>query len=213
VLGHEDANRRKDTVRTRKLNTIIAVTALVVAVLGATPLGRAASRFVLPNGSVGANQLKKDAVTGAKVKNGSLSAADFKTGQLAAGPQGAQGPQGSKGDTGAPGAQGAQGIPGTPGAKGDKGDTGAAGAPGVSGWQKVLVSPTIIQPGGTNGSTAQCPAGKKVLGGGYYAFDGMVVVSYSGPNTLQDTSWHVDAKNVDSKDATIQAFVICANVS
>ena len=108
-----------------KLNTIIAVTALVVAVFGSTPLGHAAGRLVLPKASVGAGQLKANAVNGAKVKDGSLTAADFKAGALPAGPQG---PKGDKGDTGAPGAtgpQGEQGVPGTPGAsRGEKGDPG-----------------------------------------------------------------------------------------
>src|SRR5262245_408155 len=90
-----------------KITPLIAVTALVVAVLGATPLGHAASRHVLPKNSVGAVQLKKssvggkkiakNAVTSLKVKNGSLLAADFKAGQL---------PQGPKGDRGEPGPPG-----------------------------------------------------------------------------------------------------------
>jgi hypothetical protein len=93
-----------------KTTTIIAVTALVVACLAATPVGQAAGRFVLGKNSVGTAQLKKNAVTGAKVKNGSLLAADFKTGQLLAGPQGPKGNTGAKGDTGA---KGADGLPGT----------------------------------------------------------------------------------------------------
>jgi hypothetical protein len=83
-----------------KTPTVIAVTALVVAALAATPIGQAAGRFVLAKNSVGTPQLKKNAVTSVKVKNGSLLAADFKLGQLPAGPQG---PQGPKGDAGAPG--------------------------------------------------------------------------------------------------------------
>lgn len=99
-----------------KITTIIAVTALVVAVLGATPLGQAASRLVLPKNSVGAVQIKKSAVgskkiaknaiTSPKVKDGSLLAADFKAGQLPAGPKGDPGAQGPKGDKGVPGAAG-----------------------------------------------------------------------------------------------------------
>ena len=79
-----------------KLNTIIAVTALAIAAFGATPLGHAATRFVLPKNSVGSGQLKKNAVTGAKIKNGTLTAAKFKKGQLPAGPA----PQGVGGDPG-----------------------------------------------------------------------------------------------------------------
>jgi hypothetical protein len=55
-----------------KTTTIIAITALVVACLAATPVGQAAGKFVLGKNSVGTKQLKKNAVTGVKVKNGSL---------------------------------------------------------------------------------------------------------------------------------------------
>ena len=65
-----------------KTPTIIAITALAVAVLFATPLGQAAGNLVLAKNSVGAAQLKKNAVNSLKVKNGTLVAADFKAGQL-----------------------------------------------------------------------------------------------------------------------------------
>jgi hypothetical protein len=70
-----------------------------------------------------------------------------------------------------------------------------------------------MPPGNVNGSTATCPAGKKILGGGYYSFDGTVAVTYSGPSDGKDGNWHVDAKNIDTKDASIQAFAICATIS
>jgi hypothetical protein len=72
--------------------------------------------------AVTAAKIKKDAVTGAKVKNRTLLAADFKAGQLPAGPQGPkgdpgpQGPRGEKGDTGAPGAVRAYALVRTSGA-------------------------------------------------------------------------------------------------
>lgn len=90
-------------MKSSKTPTIIAITALVVSVLAATPLGHAAGRLVLAKSSVGTKQLKKNAVTSIKVRNGSLLAADFKAGQLPSGPQGPKGdpgPQGPKGDTG-----------------------------------------------------------------------------------------------------------------
>lgn len=65
-----------------KIPTIIAVTALVVAVLGATPLGQAAGRLVLAKNSVGAAQLKKDAVTSVKIKNDQVTGADVKESSL-----------------------------------------------------------------------------------------------------------------------------------
>ena len=93
-------------MRTSKITTALAVAALVVAVLGTTPLGHAAGS-ILPRNSVGTVQVKKAAitsgklhtgsVTGAKVLDGSLTAADFKAASLPAGPKG------DKGDTGATG--------------------------------------------------------------------------------------------------------------
>ena len=63
----------------------------------------------LPANSVGAAQIKKDAVDSNKVKDRSLLATDFKTGQLPRGETGANGAAGATGQTGATGARGAAG--------------------------------------------------------------------------------------------------------
>src|SRR5215212_8100355 len=107
-------SRRERSVK-KAPATILSVTALVAAVLGASPVGEAAKNVVLPNASVGTTQLKKNAVTSTKVKNGSLSAADFAPGTHevgAQGPAGAIGPAGPKGDTGEPGVAGQAGAQG-----------------------------------------------------------------------------------------------------
>src|SRR5919106_1168455 len=90
----------------------VAFAALMVA-LGGTSYAIAQ----LPANSVGTKQLKKNAVTSAKVKNRSLLANDFKRGQL---------PRGEKGDPGARGPAGPQG------AAGPQGPAGAQGPPAVS---------------------------------------------------------------------------------
>ncbi|HKB20819.1 MAG TPA: hypothetical protein VKC65_07365 [Gaiellaceae bacterium] len=90
-------------MKSPKTPTVIAVTALVVAALAATPIGQAAGRIVLGKNSVGTVQLKKNAVTSAKVRDGSLRAADFGAGQLPAGPQGPKGDTGDRGAQGDPG--------------------------------------------------------------------------------------------------------------
>ena len=79
----------------------------------------------LPRSSVGAPQIKPNAVTSPKVKDGSLLARDFKAGQLPGGSPGA------KGDTGP------QGAPGTPG-QSIKGDPGSAAASAVFGGVQNL---------------------------------------------------------------------------
>jgi hypothetical protein len=76
---------------------VIATLALFLALGG----GAAYAASTLGKNTVGAKQLKKNAVTGAKVKDRSLSAGDFKAGQL---PAGERGPQGVRGAPGAPGA-------------------------------------------------------------------------------------------------------------
>jgi hypothetical protein len=60
----------------------------------------------LPRNSVGAGQIKAGAVRSSEVKDRSLRAKDFATGQL---------PTGAKGDRGATGATGPRGAAGTPG--------------------------------------------------------------------------------------------------
>src|SRR3954453_11078628 len=80
-------------IRTRLTYANVAATlALVFAITGG-----AYAAIQLPKDSVGAKQLKRNAVRSAKVKNGSLLAKDFKAGQL---PAGARGPQGPKGEMG-----------------------------------------------------------------------------------------------------------------
>src|SRR3712207_6811390 len=83
---------------------VVALLALFVA-MGGT--GYAALK--LPKNSVGAKQLKKNAVTSAKVKNRSLLARDFRAGQLPAGPQGPKGEPGTNGMNGPNGGAGPRG--------------------------------------------------------------------------------------------------------
>ena len=86
---------------------VTSTLALVVA-LGGT--GAYAANTIgskdIRNGQVKNADLARNAVTGAKVRNRTLTGSDFKTGEL---------PKGAKGDTGASGAQGPAGpsLPGT----------------------------------------------------------------------------------------------------
>ena len=182
-----------------KAPTILSAAALVVAAFGSTPLGHAAGSLVLGKNSVGTAQLKKDAVTGPKVKNGSLSAADFKPGTLPPGPAGPKGDTGPKGDAGAPGA------------KGDKGDRGPAGPSGISGYKLVVGKGTDLSPGQSSSASASCPTGEKALGGGFNGSLG-TVVRYSAPDAT-NTTWVANARNDAAVQGWIQAFAICATVA
>jgi hypothetical protein len=87
--------------RSGRYANVTATLALVVA-MGGTSY----AAFSLPAGSVGGKQLKQNAVTSSKVKNGSLLRKDFKSGQVPAGKTGKTGPQGSQGSQGVAGPAG-----------------------------------------------------------------------------------------------------------
>jgi hypothetical protein len=185
-----------------RLPLTISITALVVAVLGTTPLGQAAYEAVVPTNSVGAAQLRTgavteaklrgDAVTSGKVKNRSLKMIDFAEGQIPAAPAGA------KGD------------------KGDKGSKGEIGAPGLSGYEIVNTNVAVTAASFAS-ATVTCPAGKKALGGGF-----VTVGPYgpdAGPFPIQSnpsgngTGWHVLVGRSPAASWTETFYAICATVA
>jgi len=110
---------------------------LAVAILVAGGVGYAA--VTLPANSVGTKQIKKNAVTGAKVKDGSLAAADLSAAARAS----------LKGQAGAAGAPGATGAAGPTGATGAAGAPGAQGVPGPTASAYAATSiDTVLSPGG-----------------------------------------------------------------
>jgi hypothetical protein len=200
-----------------RLCPALSVTALVVAVLGWTPLGSAAREAVFPANSVGTAQLRDNAVVSAKIRNGSVTGIDvqkrtltaahvkpgsllassFKAGQLPAGPKGDKGDKGDKGQ------------------KGDKGAPGEKGAPGASGYVVVEGSAVPIAAGAFAQARATCPAGKLPLGGGGHSIgsltsQGRIYLVSSLPDTNQ---WVVNFRNTSTAAANAFAYAVCATVT
>ena len=176
---------------------VVGLIALFVA-LGGTSY----AAVNLPKGSVGTTQLKDSAVTAQKlkanaigsdkVKDGSLLAKDFKAGQLPAGPAGGTGPAGPQGPQGVPGPQ---------------------GAPGVSGYE-IVTGPDVTVPEGASAySSATCPDGKQVIGGGYEVPSSTgVETNRSGPSN-GGKSWFVRVTNNTGAAKTINVQAICVTVA
>jgi hypothetical protein len=91
---------------------VVASIALLVA-LGGTSI--AAVAVTVPRNSIGTLQLRDNSVVSSKVKNGSLLARDFRSGQLPRGLRGVQGPAGPAGPAGAAGPAGPAGATGPAG--------------------------------------------------------------------------------------------------
>jgi hypothetical protein len=128
------------------------------------------------------------------------------------GQTGAAGPAGPAGGTGATGATGPRGATGARGATGPAGPTGATGPAGATNSQQVagaIQSETGPQGTVSPSSTATCPAGTKLLGGGATATGGGALQN-SAPNAA-NTAWLASAINASAGTTTftVQAFVVC----
>lgn len=177
--------------RLRKLPSpamVLAATALLVA-LGGTSIAAVSQ---IPRASVGAPQLKSNAVTGAKianstitsidVRNRSLRRVDFGQGQLPAGPVGAQGPQ---------------------------------GPPGLSAREQVSAESPLNSTASRN-ITVTCPSGKKAFGGGVeLSGAGRARVTVTENTPMGDNGWEAEAFEAVATPQTWKLVVhaICANVA
>jgi hypothetical protein len=170
---------------------VVACIALLFAMTGA---GYAAG-MLGPN-TVGTKQLKKNAVISTKVKNGSLLRADFKSGQIPAGPQGPAGPAGPAGAAGAAGAPGAQGPPGPV-------------------HLDYNVTAAIPNPAGTQSSgIATCDTGMYATGGGVSTtgfFSANQEVNMSSPSG--NNAWVAYVDNRGAAAQTFRVYVICTDAT
>jgi len=162
-----------------RLPIALSAAALVVAVLGVTPLGQAAADAVkiVPKAMFANNAAKVDGLSASRAPKAGQLVALGRDGKFPGsviprsiavvvdqegprGPAGAQGPEGKQGPAGALGPAGAKGDTGAAGAKGDTGPAGAKGDPGAAGAAGVAGP---AGPAGAKGDTgpagAQGPAG------------------------------------------------------
>jgi hypothetical protein len=121
---------------------------------------------------------------------------------------------------------GPQGVPGERGQIGPKGDAGLQGLPGVSGLQ-IASNQTAEDSTDSKSLTVDCPAGKKVFGGGASIAGSQdpnvgasVAIGSSGPfvddiNQVlpSETSWRVEAHEhaATAEGWQLAVYAICGN--
>jgi hypothetical protein len=132
------------------------------------------------------------------------------------GPAGQQGPIGPVGPVGPVGPQGLQGEQGPQGEPGPQGLQGIQGPAGISGLEIVQVN-TAPQDTARIDVIIECPAGKKVLGGGYATAGNNLNTSIAANGPATSSHWAVTAVTNDYPAIRVswsmQAYAICANVA
>jgi hypothetical protein len=186
-----------------------AVVLALVALLAALA-GTSYAAGVLPVNSVGTAQLQNNAVVSGKVKDGSLLARDFKSGQLPSGPAGPPGPPGPAGPAGAAGPEGQAGAAGPAGPQGATGPTGPVATPDNLTYIATDV-PAGTQYSPLTSGEAACPAGQHAVGGGFDAPDATAQSSHpsngSGDGSPGNSAWWV---RLTSKSG-MTVYAICSS--
>jgi hypothetical protein len=106
-------------------------------------------------------------------------------------------------------------VQGEPGPQGIQGPPGQDGASGLTDWQVVEVSQTAA-PNAITQIVAQCPPGKKALGGGFARSGGTlspnpIYVMNSWPGNSPHDYWVVDIFNpAAGASTTVYAYAVCA---
>jgi hypothetical protein len=208
----------------KRLPIVLSATALVIAVFGSTPVGHAVASAVPPFAKKAGYA---ERAGNAAALNGIKASKQPRAGQLVpldkngrfpasvalGGPAGPQGPKGERGEPGARGPAGAKGDTGPRGSAGPTGPHGPAGASGISGWQFVTARKDIPRDGEATWA-ANCPPGKKVLGGGVASqpVNYGTQINQSAPAGLA-TGWVATVQHDRSGVTSYYVWAICANVT
>jgi hypothetical protein len=87
----------------------------------------------------------------------------------------------------------------------------------VSGYEIVQGPNVALAANGTAGATANCPTGKRALGGGGHRFSAVGFAASMGqslpPVNSNGTAWQVSFKNPTNTPATIYAIAVCATIT
>ena len=158
---------------------LVAVVALVLSCTG----GAVAAGYIT------SAQVKDNSLTGRDIRNRSLTPADF-SGSV-------------RGD------DGRDGAPGPTGPQGPAGPAGPQGPAGPSAVSALTTSEAADHPAGAvDGGTVACPAGQRVVSGGFFSDSGVVFLSRP---TGDRTGWMVAVDNSGSSvSGDLEGYALCA---
>lgn len=125
-----------------------------------------------------------------------------------AGPAGPTGPVGPAGPEGPVGPVGPQGETGPTGPAGAKGPTGPSGANGVVGIEVVEVKKQNDFETSDHIGRANCPAGKKVIAGGFAIVPNAGRVTDSRPE-IDDKGWYVYIDRLGFYSPEVTTYAVC----
>jgi len=205
----------------RKSSVAVAAGALVLSVGGTATAAALLGSRDIKNDSLRSVDVRNETLRGVDVRNHSLRLRELTRSahQQLQGEDGATGPAGPQGPAGR---EGPQGPAGPEGPQGPTGPEGPAGPQGVVANTTIVTGTaalTAVAPlvGETSGvSTATCPAGTRLLGGGANVAQGpaagvRAAVSASYPSSA--TTWSATAvvTLTGSGAASITAYAVCGS--
>ena len=164
------------------------------------------SALALVTSLTGAGAYAASQVNGSTIMNGSIGVAKL-TPKAVKQLKGNKGDRGFRGLDGYDGNDGIDGV-GTPGATGASGATGLAGGFDPAKVSYIAGPSTMIFAGSTNGTlSATCPAGTKVISGGFFSTVGY---SYLSAPSTNNVTWQVWIDATGSADGEGWAYAVCA---
>ncbi|MFG2879232.1 hypothetical protein ACGFYU_30230 [Streptomyces sp. NPDC048337] len=95
--------------------------------------------------------------------------------------------------------------------KGKKGPKATCPAP-LAGYEVVVLDNQLVAAHDNAQAIVPCPAGKKVIGGGFFGFIPEVQAFRSFPQGSEFTAWVVVVQNNSNVTSAFDAYAICANV-
>lgn len=193
----------------KRLPMVLSVTALVVALMGVTPLGQAARDgipFAKNADRVDSLHASTKASAGKLFPLGKNAKFPASVLSVTKGPKGDQGPQGDSGP---------QGLQGAKGEQGPVGPQGQAGATNVTVQTADGYVPTLLAVSGW----LACPSGQRATGGGVRAAKDVLVYETIPTNASgaaletgqTPVGWRVGVENFGDQPATIKVYVVCAS--